>query len=233
MTAIQIEPTPQTASAMKLVAVYASNGMLISVAQVPPEVPDESLALPGCYTMPGNADAFGNPSAWRVDLSGDSPRLVPRDVVTAPASGRWQMVDVHTGTVTEAGRADVLEDISSLVSAAMKSRAAAPIDVAGVTYDADTTAQNNIKAKLLEITSLRRLNKSIPPELLVWRDFHNITHTFDSMDALEIMLSDVAAAIAHRGTELYIWSWEVKTQAAALESLQEIAQYLESQNIRL
>jgi len=218
------------AEPMKIVVIYGQDGMIMFCAQIPPEVPESSLVLPGCAAMAGNSEVLQNPSAWRVDTSGETPALVSK-TVTDPSHGRWFIVDVATGQTTEAPREDVLSDVSLLVARAMKGRSIAPVTVDGVVFDADKTAQDNIKAKLIEIAALRRLDKEMPAELLVWRDHANTTHTFPNMGALEIKLSEVVAQIAQRGTELYMWNWAVKAHCATLGSAQEIRDYLLSEGV--
>lgn len=220
-------------SSMKQVVVYSpTTGQIFSVVQIPPEISDETVALPGSNTMRGTLETLQDPGSWFVDLSGNTPELARRTPVPLTA-GKWISVDAYSGQQTEFPSEIILEEASLLIAAELRKRANAPITVDGVTFDADKTAQENIKAKLTEISALRRLNQTMPTELLVWRDFHNTSHTFSDMESLERVLSRVVVAIAQRGTELYIWSWQVKASIAALGSAHEIEQYLLSQDVAL
>jgi hypothetical protein len=101
-------------------------------------------------------------------------------------------------------------------------RTNATIEYDGCVLDADATAQNNIKSKLLALASNMGLGKSVSAELLVWRDFDNVTHSFESMEALQSWLQGLVVEIDSRGTQFYMWAWAKKALIDAAQSLAEV-----------
>lgn len=101
-------------------------------------------------------------------------------------------------------------------------RTAAPVEYDGKTLDADKTAQSNIANKLLEIDGRLAIGLDMPPELLVWRDYHNQNHTFATMEGYREWLHGLTIAISQRGTEAYAWSWAKKELLDSLTTIEDV-----------
>jgi hypothetical protein len=76
--------------------------------------------------------------------------------------------------------------------------------------DADMTARDNLKAKLEEVRERIRLNMPMAPELLVWRDNGNQTHSWPTIEAYHDWLAGYAVAMSDRGTRCYACAWHHK-----------------------
>ena len=225
---IDVEATPVLP--MVVVVYYRlDTGWISQVAQLPPEVDPSTLLMDGFAFMQGDTQHLTSADQWRVDVSEPEHRLVPKE--GTPAAEGWASVEVTTNTVAEPSKEAITSKVSSLMSLEMRRRTVAPVTVEGITFDADTKAQSNIKNKLTEIEACRKLGRTIPAELLVWRDFHNVTHQFESPEALEQILSHVVAELATRLTMLYVWSWEVKAHCATLENSAQVVAYLTDQGV--
>lgn len=208
---------------------HQDTGWISQIAQVPPEVDPSTLLMDGFAFMLGESQHLTAPDQWKVDVSGQVPHLVHKDA--APTVTGWASVDVTTNVVVEPSAEVITARVSSLVALELNRRTVAPMTVRGITFDADTKAQSNIKNKLSEIEACRKLGRTIPVELLVWRDYHNVTHQFESPEALEQILSHVVAELATRQTMLYVWSWEVKAHCATLENSAQVVAYLTDQGV--
>lgn len=97
----------------------------------------------------------------------------------------------------------------------------APIEYAGRLLDADLTAQTNINNKLLELAACKALGVDMNPDLMLWRDADNMNVTFSTMDDMERWLQGLAAKIAERGTQCYVWSWNIKAAIEAATTVDE------------
>ena len=97
----------------------------------------------------------------------------------------------------------------------------APIEYAGRLVDADLTAQTNINNKLLEVAACKALGVDMNPDLMLWRDADNMNVTFSTMDDMERWLQGLAAKIAERGTQYYVWSWNIKAAIEAATTVDE------------
>ena len=98
-------------------------------------------------------------------------------------------------------------------------RAEAPIEFEGATLDADLKSQGNIKDKLVDIDQRRKQGLDYPADLLFWRDYDNLMHTFVTVDEYEAWLSRLLIAIAERGTRTYLWMWGKKAEVDACGSV--------------
>ena len=98
-------------------------------------------------------------------------------------------------------------------------RAEAPIEFEGATLDADLKSQGNIKDKLVDIDQRRKQGLDYPTDLLFWRDYDNLMHTFVTVDEYEGWLSRLLIAIAERGTRTYLWMWGKKAEVDACGSV--------------
>lgn len=225
---IDVEATPVLP--MVVVVYYRlDTGWISQVAQLPPEVDPSTLLMDGFAFMFGDTQHLATADQWRVDVSEPEHRLVPKE--GTPAAEGWASVDVTTNTVAEPSKEVTTAKVSSLVALELNRRTVTPVTVAGIAFDADSRAQSNIKNKLTEIEACRKLGRAIPTELLVWRDFHNVTHQFESAEALEQILSLVVAELATRLTLLYVWSWGVKAHCATLENSAQVIAYLADQGV--
>lgn len=99
---------------------------------------------------------------------------------------------------------------------------AEPIEFRGSSLDADVTAQENIKSKLLEISEREALGREMDPELMFWRDADNQMHSFTSMTEYKEWLGSLAIEIVERGTRAYAWSWQKKAEVEAAQTLKDI-----------
>jgi hypothetical protein len=85
-----------------------------------------------------------------------------------------------------------------------------PLAYDGKVLDADMTARDNLKAKLEEVRERIRLNMPMAPELLVWRDNSNQTHSWQTIEAYHDWLAGYAVAMSDRGTRCYACAWHHK-----------------------
>lgn len=90
-----------------------------------------------------------------------------------------------------------------------------PITVMGAVFDGDTTAQDNLKAKLEEVRLRMETSSPLPPTELLWLDYQNQPHFFADMTSYYEFLSRYAIALSSRGTAIYMNSWAHK---AAIEA---------------
>ena len=86
----------------------------------------------------------------------------------------------------------------------------APLTYDGKVLDADMAARDNLKAKLEEARERIRLNMPMAPELLVWRDNANVTHSWPTIEAYHDWLAGYAVAMSDRGTRCYACAWHHK-----------------------
>lgn len=101
-------------------------------------------------------------------------------------------------------------------------RSVAPIVYSERNVDADARAQKNISDKLAEIKAREDMGVVMPAELLLWRDADNLTVTFDTMAQMKVWLQGLVVAIAQRGTEAYVWAWQMKALVDAAASAQDL-----------
>ncbi len=215
---------------MQVLAMYAPNGAIVQTMRLPPETDASALLHGELRLIEVDGVVLANPNGWRVDTSGETPVVIAKNEVTARAEP-WHTVNTFTGEKLEVDRDGISADVTKLVGLEMTRRSRLPVEVDGVKFDADARAQKNIQDKITEIAAMQKLGQEIESALLVWRDYDNVTHSFGSMTELDTALSKVVAAIAHRGTTLYIWSWQVKQRCAELATAREIASFLDSQGV--
>lgn len=105
----------------------------------------------------------------------------------------------------------------------------APLIYDGKVLDADQAARDNLKAKLEEVRGRIRLNMPMAPELLVWRDNSNVTHSWPTIEAYHDWLAGYAVAMSDRGTRCYACAWHHKDTLGQLSVLEDITNYNLSQ----
>lgn len=104
-----------------------------------------------------------------------------------------------------------------------------PLIYDGKVLDADQAARDNLKAKLEEVRERIRLNMPMAPELLVWRDNGNQTHSWPTIEAYHDWLAGYAVAMSDRGTRCYACAWYHKDALGQLSVLEDIMNYNLSQ----
>ena len=100
-----------------------------------------------------------------------------------------------------------------------------PLIYDGKVLDADQAARDNLKAKLEEVRERIRLNMLMAPELLVWRDNANMTHSWATIEAYHDWLAGYAVAMSDRGTRCYACAWYHKDVLEQLSVLEDIMNY--------
>lgn len=115
--------------------------------------------------------------------------------------------------------------IFSTISGMRNDQMRAPIDFDGRSVDAHLQAQDNIKAKRLELGDIKAGFAEPYPELLMWRDANDQMKTFVDIEEMEAWLSGLTAAIAKRGTLAYAWSWAKKEELAALTDFESVVAF--------
>lgn len=100
-----------------------------------------------------------------------------------------------------------------------------PLIYDGKVLDADQTARDNLKAKLEEVRERIRLNMSMAPELLVWRDNGNQTHSWPTIEGYHDWLAGYAVAMSDRGTRCYATAWYHKDALGQLNVMEDIMNY--------
>lgn len=111
------------------------------------------------------------------------------------------------------------------IEAERNRRITEPLTYDGKVLDADQTARDNLKAKLEEVRERIRLNMPMPPELLVWRDHGNQTHSWPTIEAYHDWLAGYAVAMSERGTRCYACAWYHKDALEQLSVLEDIVNY--------
>lgn len=96
------------------------------------------------------------------------------------------------------------------IEAERNRRISEPLIYDGKVLDADQAARDNLKAKLEEVRERIRLNMPMAPELLVWRDNDNQTHSWPTIEAYHDWLAGYAVAMSDRGTRCYACAWHHK-----------------------
>jgi hypothetical protein len=107
--------------------------------------------------------------------------------------------------------------LKAAIEAERDRRVFAPINLTEGTFDADARSQQNLADKLASITSREQLGMSpMSPQMCVWRDSSNVTHSFADQPTYKAWLATFAIALADRGTAAYAWSWQKKADLDAL-----------------
>ena len=100
-----------------------------------------------------------------------------------------------------------------------------PLLYDGKVLDADQAARDNLKAKLEEVRERIRLNMPMAPELLVWRDNDNQTHSWPTIEAYRDWLAGYAVAMSERGTRCYTCAWYHKDTLKQLSEMEAVLNY--------
>lgn len=87
-----------------------------------------------------------------------------------------------------------------------------PISYAGSSFDADSLAQGNVMAWMVNIS-----NGLVVPVGFTWRDASNVDHPADAA-----FISGLGAAMVHRGSQLYQSAWNTKAAIDQLLSIEEV-----------
>jgi hypothetical protein len=85
-----------------------------------------------------------------------------------------------------------------------------PIEVNGITIDADQKSQENINKKINEVTFLKNSGVEIPQSELIWKDKNNTVHQFSSADEYLTWLLTISSELSKRNTQLYQDYWNKK-----------------------
>lgn len=100
-----------------------------------------------------------------------------------------------------------------------------PLIYDGKVLDADEAARDNLKAKLEEVRERIRLNMPMAPELLVWRDNANQTHSWPTIEAYHDWLAGYAVEMSDRGTRCYACAWYHKDAIGQLSTVEAVMDY--------
>lgn len=100
-----------------------------------------------------------------------------------------------------------------------------PLTYDGKVLDADQAARDNLKAKLEEVRERIRMNMPMVPELLVWRDNGNQTHSWPTIEAYHDWLAGYAVAMSDRGTRCYACAWYHKDTLGQLSTMEDIMDF--------
>ena len=111
------------------------------------------------------------------------------------------------------------------IEAERNRRISEPLIYDGKVLDADMTARDNLKAKLEEVRERIRLNMTMAPELLVWRDNGNQTHSWPTIEAYHGWLAGYAVAMSDRGTRCYACAWHHKDTIEQLTTVETVMNY--------
>lgn len=107
----------------------------------------------------------------------------------------------------------------------LQARIQAPIQVGDILLDGDEKAQGNLQSKLTEMKARLDLGLPTPVEMLVWRDHHNVTHSWETLTEYYTWLAGYAVLLSTRGTLLYRQSWLHKEAIETLDSLEAARAY--------
>lgn len=196
-------------------ALYDAHGDIQQVGYCPDEmVPLQAREGLSVYAGAATLNDRVNPATGELIVGGKPERPSLQHHWDA-ASGAW-VPDL----------AAVRELKRQAIEAERDRRIYAPIVYDGKTLDGFRASQDNLKSKLATIAQREALGlPDMAPELLVWRDAANVTHTFASQAAYKAWLGGWAIALEERGTLAYAWSWARKAQLDALSTYEELAAF--------
>ena len=141
----------------------------------------------------------------------------------APPSPNYRIDQINKVWVPDYDR--VQSQISRQLDQERNRRNQYDIEVNGVMFDGNNTAQTNLKSKIEEVRNRIELGIAMPAELLVWRDANNQTHNWADIQSYYQFLQSYAIALADRGTRLYMKMWQHKAVIAALTDVDAIVGY--------
>lgn len=101
----------------------------------------------------------------------------------------------------------------------------APIFYDGKRLDADQVARDNLSNKLSEVGERIRLGVPMAPDLMVWRDADNLSHSWPSIESYRDWLAGFAVAMSDRGTRLYACAWAHKDAINVIEDINTVLAY--------
>jgi hypothetical protein len=87
-----------------------------------------------------------------------------------------------------------------------------PIDYVGSLFDADGTAQDNVRTWQIQLGAGATL-----PEGFVWRDADNVDHPADAD-----FVNGLGVEMTMRGTQLYMQAWALKAQVDDATTIPEV-----------
>lgn len=102
------------------------------------------------------------------------------------------------------------------VEAMRQANDASPIFYEGALFDADSKAQVNVMAWMVNISN----GLTVPPDF-VWRDASNIDHPAD-----EAFITGLGAAMVQRGSLRYQQAWQQKAYIDTLTSISEVDNFV-------
>lgn len=192
------------------------------VDKLMPDV-DGSLALnvqEGQSSMPWVPTTTGIADYSWVEVDGDGNKTL-HAAPPKPEHHEWDWTTKSWLPNLDAAKAAKKADIE----AERSRRTNEPLTYDGKVLDADQTARDNLKAKLEEVRERIRLNMPMPPELLVWRDHGNQTHSWPTIEAYHDWLAGYAVTMSERGTRCYACAWYHKDALEQLSVLEDIVNY--------
>jgi len=114
---------------------------------------------------------------------------------------------------------ELAADVSAKIDREFKRRDLLPVTVAGVPFDADAAARENISGTAARIER----GDALPAGWVGWRDADNAMHWADAMPAAVLAnLNAVSRAIEDRKQALLVARWTKKAQIAAIADEAEL-----------
>lgn len=88
-----------------------------------------------------------------------------------------------------------------------------------ITLDANAPAKRRVFDKM---TAVNVRGSPPKPGTLVWRDFHNVVHTFANMPAYKAWLVGFTELLDDRDSAAWTWSWQKKAQLDSITSVEDL-----------
>lgn len=96
------------------------------------------------------------------------------------------------------------------------------IEYDGIRLNAGPLDKQNLQDKITATASRIARGTPTPPQMLVWKDYDNVIHTFADLPTYKTWLEGFAIALEERGMQAWSWSWQKKDQLAALTTAEEV-----------
>ena len=198
---------------------YDQQGRITSVGCCSDDLRLENFQHFTEFVMLGTSDDVTCETHY-VDISVGSP--VIRELPACP--GECYEFDYATCTWGPKRQEAIAVRKSELVTERVR-RNYLPITHDGVTLDADAIAQRNLSDKKQEAEERLRLGIDMPSDLLIWKDYDNVLHTFDTLQDYLDFISGFVIALAERGTRIYVAYWTHKENIDALITVEDVLAY--------
>jgi hypothetical protein len=178
--------------------------------------------LPGCQAAPGRYDA--------ADGYFSAGQFVPYTLEQLQAKAlrpdRWHQwsnvamawYDARDAAAIKAAKRLAIDEVRDNL-------AGQAILVGAITLDADPASRALLTGKIAAMQERQRLGISLAPELLVWRDADNVTHSWATDESYLDWLTRAALAIEERTTALYIAAWSLKEALDQLSTPADLAAF--------